>query len=251
MKEQVAYLGHVITKEGVAVDKSKIEDMLAWPVPTSIKALRGFLGWSGYYRKFVKGYGTIVKPLTTLLQKDKFHWTEDSTKALTYLKEALAHTPILRLPHYTKEFTVESDASNTGIGAVLTQEGKPLAYFSKALGPQRASYVYLWERVDGSWSGLLISWTNIFISKLTGSKLPIWTEGEQFTTAEMDQQTDGVQLHHTILYRKGKENTVAYALSRMFEDESGQAAKGGAIPGTQEDMDAIERGRNISTSREQ
>lgn len=146
MKNQVAYLGHVISHEGISVDSSKVADMLAWPEPKNIKALRGFLGLSGYHRKFVKNYGTIAKPLTNLLQKDSFIWTEEATEAFKRLKEAMTSTPILKLPDYTMEFTVETDASNTGIGAVLTQQGHPLAYFSKALGPKgqaMSTYVYL------------------------------------------------------------------------------------------------------------
>lgn len=96
--------------------------------------MRGFLGLSGYYKKFVKGYGAIAKPLTNLLQKDNFLWDEAATAAFLALKQDMTTTPVLRLPDFTKEFTIESDACNTGIGAVFTQEGQPLAYFSKALG---------------------------------------------------------------------------------------------------------------------
>lgn len=127
MKKQVAYLGHVISQEGVAVDPGKVEDMMAWPLPKSLKALRGFLGLSGYYRKFVRNYGAVAKPLTDLLRKDNFHWNEEATQAFNLLKQSLSSTPVLRLPDYSKEFTVETDASNAGIGTVLTQEGKPLA----------------------------------------------------------------------------------------------------------------------------
>lgn len=134
MKDHVAYLGHVISRKGVAVDHSKVSDMLSWPVLKSIKGLRGFLGLTGYYRKFVKGYGLIAKPLTSLLQKNNFHWNEAASQAFQTLKHAMANTPILALPDYTKEFTVETDVSDVGIGVVLTQSGKPLAYFSKALG---------------------------------------------------------------------------------------------------------------------
>lgn len=81
MKNGVAYLGHIIFEKRVVVDKSKVENIFSWPTPTTVKALREFLDLSNYYRKFVKGYGVTAKPLTTLLQKDNFHWTDEATKA--------------------------------------------------------------------------------------------------------------------------------------------------------------------------
>lgn len=139
MKDQVAYLGHIISKAGVEVDKSKVENMLSWPLPKSLKSLRGFLRLSGYYKKFVKNYGLIARPLTDLLKKDNSLWNDAATQAFESLKQALSDTPVLRVPDYTKDFTIETDASNAGIGAVLTQEGKPLAYFSKGLGTKGQS----------------------------------------------------------------------------------------------------------------
>lgn len=133
---KATYLGHIISEEGVAVDPSKVEGMLSWPAPTTVKGLRGFLGLTGYYRKFVKGYGHIAKPLTKLLQKNSFEWSEEANKAFETLKKAMTITPVLTLPEFTKEFTIEADASDTGIGAVLIQEGKPVAFSAKHWDPE-------------------------------------------------------------------------------------------------------------------
>jgi hypothetical protein len=98
-----------------------------------LKKLKGFLGLSCYYHKFVKDYGQIATPITTLLKKEAFSWTQASTKYFEKLKEAMCITLVLATPHFTKTFIVECDASSHGIHAVLMQEGRPLAFESGEL----------------------------------------------------------------------------------------------------------------------
>ena len=121
----MSYLGHVISADGIATDPDKSNQVARWPVPTSAKEVQKFLGLANYYRRFVKGFASIAKPLHKLTEKNSvFKWTEECQEAFKELQRRLTSTPVLAHPDFSKPFTLDTDASNTGIGAVLSQEGE-------------------------------------------------------------------------------------------------------------------------------
>jgi hypothetical protein len=127
----------VISEKGVSTCLGKIEVVAQWLVPVCVKDLRSILGLTGYYRKFVKHFGIISRPLTNLLKKNAvFQWNSDHDVAFNTLKSALVHARVLSLPDFSKKFYIETDALEVGVGAVLMQENRPLAFVTKALGPK-------------------------------------------------------------------------------------------------------------------
>ena len=110
-----------------------------WPIPTSLKQLRGFLGLVGYYRRFVRGFGGIARPLTNMLKKNNFHWSDEAKATFQSLKDSLIQSPVLALPDFSKVFVVEVDASGYGIGVVLIQNHHPIAFISRVLNIQQQS----------------------------------------------------------------------------------------------------------------
>lgn len=131
--DKVEYLRHYIEAQGVSTDPNKIKVVAEWPKPENLKQLRGFLGLAGYYRRFVKNFGAIARPLTNLTKKDSFVWSEEAQTAFDCLKQTLCQAPILALPLFDKPFVVETDACGQGISAVLMQEGHQLSYISRHL----------------------------------------------------------------------------------------------------------------------
>ncbi|KAJ8765773.1 hypothetical protein K2173_014895 [Erythroxylum novogranatense] len=121
------------------MDPEKVASILTWPQPRLVKGVRAFLGLTGYYRRFIQNYGNIARPLTELLKKEssqKFSWTTEAQAAFTALQQALTTTLILAKPNFHQPFVVECDASGGGVGAVLMQGGRPIAFYSKSLAPR-------------------------------------------------------------------------------------------------------------------
>ncbi|KAM0066244.1 putative nucleotidyltransferase, Ribonuclease H [Helianthus debilis subsp. tardiflorus] len=216
---KVEYLGHVITAAEVSTDPSKIESVSQWPVPTNVKQLRGFLGLAGYYRRFICSYGIIAKPLTDLLRKDSFHWSETAQSSFDQLKFALSNAPVLALPDLHQPFIVETDASSKGIGAVLMQNHHPLAFISKPLSPkQQALSVYDKELLAilfaiKQWHYYLIS--NHFIIKTDQRSLKYLIDQKITTPLQHSWMIKLMHYDFEIQYKKGVENVAADALSRV------------------------------------
>lgn len=136
-KKQLQFLGHIIAGDGIRANPDKVDAMMRWQIPTTIKQLRGFLGLTGYYRRFIRQYAQIAQPMTELLKKNEFKWGEKATNSFNALKKAMLEAPVLSYPNFSNLFVVETDASNTGIGAVLMQDGHPMAYYSSKLSGKR------------------------------------------------------------------------------------------------------------------
>jgi len=139
--DTVKFLGHTISSEGIAVDPSKVQEVIDRKPPTSVHQIHSFLSLAGYYRRFIPDFSRIAKPMTELLKKGvKFVWDEKCEKAFHTLREHLTTTPVLAQPDNTKSFDVYCDASGTGLGCVLMQDNRVIAYASRALRPHEQNY---------------------------------------------------------------------------------------------------------------
>ncbi|CAN1845235.1 Transposon Tf2-9 polyprotein [Linum perenne] len=222
-QQRVEYLGHIVTHEGVSTDDTKIRVMLQWPVPTLVRALRGFLGLTGYYRKFIKNYSIISKPLTDLLKKNMFKWTEGAAAAFLKLQQAMTEAPVLALPNFPLPFTLETDASGTGIGAVLSQQGRPIAYISQAVSKKNQG-LSTYEKEYLAVLFAVSKWRHY----LEGRHFSILTDHESLKYLLEQKVHTHIQkkglvkllgLDFEIRYRQGKYNRVVDALSRVHDDE--------------------------------
>jgi hypothetical protein len=139
--KKVPFLGHVLSAAGIEVDPSKVKDILEWKAPTSVHEVRSFLGLSGYYRRFIPNFSKVAKPMTELLKKaNKFEWNDKCEEAFQILKQSLTTAPILAQPDIGKPFDIYCDASGSGLGCVLMQEGKVIAYASRQLKKHEEHY---------------------------------------------------------------------------------------------------------------
>ena len=217
--DKVEYLGHFISGDGVETDPRKIDAIHSWPSPQSVKELRIFLGLTGYYRKFIKDYASMSRPLHNLLKKNAFVWSDDVEHAINSLKKALTTAPVLALPNFDAPFEIETNASKEGIRAILMQHNHLIAFISRSLGPKgKALSVYekeLFALVYAvqKWSQYLIG--NHFIVR-TDQKSLKWllhlkvsTPFQQFWLSKL------MGFNYEIYLKSCKDNIAVDVLSRV------------------------------------
>jgi hypothetical protein len=227
--ESVSFLGHVISKDGISVDPKKIEAVVEWERPTNVQEIRSFLGLAGYYRRFVEGFSTLSKPLTALTKKNaSYVWSDECEASFQELKRRLVTAPILALPSERESYVVYSDASLKGLGCVLMQQGKVIAYASRQLKNHERNY----PTHDLELAAVVFA-LKIWRHYLYGNKCEIYTDHKSleyiFTQKDLNmRQRRWLELIKDydcyILYHPGKANVVADALSRKSRSEASVSA---------------------------
>ena len=217
--DRVAFLGHVVSAEGISVDPQKIEAIVDWKPPTNVTEVRSFLGLASYYRKFVEGFSKIATPLTKLTRKEeKFIWSEACQNSFDELKQRLTTAPVLTLPSGNEGFTVYCDASKQGLGCVLMQHDRVIAYASRQLKKHEVNY----PTHDLELAAVVFA-LRIWRHYLYGVPCRIYTDHKslQYIFSQKDLnmiQRRWIELIKdydcTIEYHPGKANVVADALSR-------------------------------------
>lgn len=214
---EVEYLGHLISKQGVAVDPHKIIAVKDWPQPKNQKSVRGFLGLPGYYRKFIRNFGGIAAPLTRLLTKDGFSWNTEAGEAFVKLKDTPSSPPILALPDFTQQFIIESDTCGTRLGAILSQNQRVIAYYSEALkGVALNLSIYEKEMLAiRKWRPYLLG--RLFIVRTDQKSLKFLLEQRITTPAQARWLPKLMGYDYKIEYRRGQENQRPHTLSHLGE----------------------------------
>ncbi|GJV85794.1 putative reverse transcriptase domain-containing protein [Tanacetum coccineum] len=217
--QEVQFLGHVVNRDGIHVDPSKVESVKNWKTPESSTEIRSFLGLAGYYRRFIENFSKIAKPLTLLTQKNKTYvWGDKQDEAFQILKEKLCNAPVLALPDGPDDFVVYCDASKQGFGCVLMQRGKVIAYASRQLKKHEKNYT-----THDLELGAVVFALKIWRHYLYGTKSVIYTDHQslQYIFDQKDlnmRQRRWIELlsdyECEIKYHPGKANVVADALSR-------------------------------------
>ena len=217
--KKVSFLGHVVSNGGIVVDPSKVRDVLNWKPPTDVGEIRSFLGLAGYYRRFIEGFSKLAKPMTALLEKNaKFMWSEKCQANFEELKKRLTTALVLVLPDLSKIFSIYCDASRQGLGCVLMQEGRVVAYASRQLRKHELNYP-----THDLELAAVVHALKIWRHYLIGHKSDIYTDNKSlkyiFTQTDLNmRQRRWLELIKDydleVHYHPRKANVVADALSR-------------------------------------
>ncbi|KAG8501064.1 hypothetical protein CXB51_003123 [Gossypium anomalum] len=218
---EVGFLGHIVSGDGIHVDPSKISAIIDWKPPKNVTEVRSFLGLARYYRRFINGFSIIAAPMTRLLRKDvKFEWTKECQQSFEELKKLLTEAPMLVQLESGKEFMVYSDASLNGLGCVLMQEGKVVAYASRQLKPHERNY----PTHDLELAAVVFA-LKIWRHYLYGEKCRVYTDHKSLKYLMSQKDLNLRQRRWLALlkdyelvidYHPGKANVVVDALSRKL-----------------------------------
>ncbi|XP_057526371.1 uncharacterized protein LOC130805605 [Amaranthus tricolor] len=215
---EVSFLGYVIGKTGVRVDPEKVKAIKEWPTPTTLTQVRSFHGLASFYRRFIKDFSSVLAPVTECTKQGKFEWTPAAQQAFETLKDMMCKAPILKLPDFTKPFELECDASGVGIGAVLVQEGRPVAFFSEKLNDSRLNYstydkeFYAIIRAFEHWSHYLR--IQPFVLHTDHESLKYINSQHKFSSRHARWVEFMQTFDFSARYKVGKTNIIADALSR-------------------------------------
>ena len=233
-QEQVHYLGHVISREGVTPDDGKIQKVVSWPVPTSTPEVQRFLGFANYYRRFIWDFSTIAKPLHHLTERRvNFKWNDACQSAFEELRKCLSTPPILAFPDFSREFILDTDASDCGIGGVLSQVDdngleRVIAYGSRTLSKPERQYCVTRRELLA-----VVVFTDHFRPYLTGRSFILrtdhgcltWLANFKEPTGQLARWLEKLQaFNFRIQHRRGKSHTNADALSRLPCQQCGRAS---------------------------
>lgn len=231
--EDCVYLGHRIGRGGVRPEEGKVRAVQQMARPKTKKEVRAFLGMVGYYRRFIRNFSEIADPLTRLTKKNEpeVQWSEQEEAAFNMLKQALTHSKLMRNPDFTKPFIVQTDASNVGIGAVLSQleesgADRPIAYFSKKLLSREVHYAAVEKECLAIWLGVRAFSTYLIgrpFTLQTDHRALQWLQQFREKNSRLMRWSLSLQPYQfTVEHRKGVDNANADALSRLVAstDES-------------------------------
>lgn len=245
--DKVKYLGHVVSSAGVETDDAKLLAVKEWPTPRHKKDVRAFLGTCGYYRKFIHHYAEVSRPLSQLSSKHaKFHWTPECQKAFDELKEKLTTAPILAYPDHALQFILDTDASQVGTGAVLSQvqdgQERVVAYYSKMYSKEEANYCVTRQEFLA-----IIKAVKHFRPHLYGREFVVRTDHASLPWLLRTPNPAGQfarwietlsEFTFRLLHRKGLKHSNADGLSRQVCQECKQCQR--AFPSTSVYLQAIQ-----------
>ena len=218
LSNNIQFLGFIVSAQGIKADPIKVQAILEWETPTNIREVRSFHGLASFYRRFIRNFSTITAPISNCLKKGDFEWTKSAQEALDKIKELITQAPVLRLPDFSKIYEVACDASNVGIGGVLSQENHPIAFYSEKLDSSKFNYstydkeLYALVQTLKHWRHYLICKEFILFSDHEALK---WLSSQKKVNPRHAKWIEFLQSYNFVIKHKpGEDNRVADALSR-------------------------------------